>query len=93
MKDKDGLIVLKSQILAGGRGLGTFTNGLKVGAGHGGRWARAGSCAAACGAAGRRMRLLRAPLPAGPAARRAACTSARPPTRRHWPRRCWGLRW
>lgn len=31
MADDEGLIVLKSQILAGGRGLGTFTNGLKGG--------------------------------------------------------------
>eukprot|EP00887_Chlorella_sp_A99_P004443 scaffold30.g4443.t1 len=31
MKDKEGLVVLKSQILAGGRGLGTFKNGLKGG--------------------------------------------------------------
>lgn len=30
MKDKDGLVVVKSQILAGGRGLGTFTNGLQA---------------------------------------------------------------
>jgi len=31
LADEEGLIVLKSQILAGGRGLGTFTNGLKGG--------------------------------------------------------------
>lgn len=31
MADAEGLVVVKSQILAGGRGLGTFTNGLKGG--------------------------------------------------------------
>eukprot|EP00959_Pyramimonas_sp_CCMP1952_P213087 4458333-Pyramimonas_sp.AAC.1 len=31
LKDADGEIVIKSQILAGGRGLGTFTNGFKGG--------------------------------------------------------------
>mmetsp|Transcript_3877 Transcript_3877/g.6643 ORF Transcript_3877/g.6643 Transcript_3877/m.6643 type:complete len:425 (+) Transcript_3877:175-1449(+) len=31
LKDKDGEVVIKSQILAGGRGLGTFTNGFKGG--------------------------------------------------------------
>jgi succinyl-CoA synthetase beta subunit len=31
LKDEEGLVVLKSQILAGGRGLGTFTSGLKGG--------------------------------------------------------------
>ena len=31
LQDEEGLVVLKSQILAGGRGLGTFTGGLKGG--------------------------------------------------------------
>lgn len=31
LADEEGLVVLKAQILAGGRGLGTFTNGLKGG--------------------------------------------------------------
>lgn len=31
LKDADGEVVIKSQILAGGRGLGTFTNGFKGG--------------------------------------------------------------
>ena len=36
LKDAEGQVVLKSQILAGGRGLGTFTNGFQVRGGQGG---------------------------------------------------------